>query len=224
MPSDLTVETERKWLDLSLAQQAVWLDAKLSGSSAYQLGGWARIADSPDEAAFRQAISLIMARHDGLRLRVDDELPRQWLDESVEPPFAISIYRPIRPIPTPPSTRHVQERFASAMPLGDHPLFPVELIRAGANLNYMLWRFHHLLADVASIAITISHWLNAYEALTSSSPQELTPGSSYLKTISSDAAYLESAGYHKDLAYWTSRFDPLPPALIAGLGISRQQR
>ncbi len=30
-----------------------------------------------------------MARHDGLRLRVDDELPRQWLDSSVEAPLTI---------------------------------------------------------------------------------------------------------------------------------------
>jgi hypothetical protein len=102
------------------------------------------------------------------------------------------------------------------MPLGDHPLFSVELIRVGANLNYMLWRFHHLLADSASVSIAIAHGLNAYEALAGGT-QELTPGSSYLKTISADAAYLESAAYQKDLAYWSSRFEPLPPALIADL-------
>ena len=88
MQSDLNVEVDRKWLELSLAQQAVWLDAKLSSSSVYQLGGWARVAAPLDEAAVRQSVSLIMARHDGLRLRVDDELPRQWLDESVEPPIS----------------------------------------------------------------------------------------------------------------------------------------
>ncbi len=105
------------------------------------------------------------------------------------------------------------------MPLGDHPLFAVELIRTGANLNYMLWRFHHLLADAAAVAITIAHWVAAYEALSAGTPQELAAPSSYLKTIASDAAYLESAGYHKDLAYWTNRFDPLPPALIADLEV-----
>ena len=75
MPSEVTIGADRRWLDLSLAQQAVWLDAKLSGSSAYQLGGWAHIDAHFDEAAVHQALSLIMARHDALRLRVDDELP-----------------------------------------------------------------------------------------------------------------------------------------------------
>jgi amino acid adenylation domain-containing protein len=216
MSSDLTVETERKWLDLSLAQQAVWLDAKLSGSAAYQLGAWVRITGSPDESVLRQAISLTMARHDGLRLRVDDELPRQWLDESVEPPFAVLDLAPGVTDPDAAFQAHVEDRFSIPMPLGDHPLFSVELIRVGANLNYMLWRFHHLLADSASVSIAIAHGLNAYEALAGGT-QELTPGSSYLKTISADAAYLESAAYQKDLAYWSSRFEPLPPALIADL-------
>ena len=217
MPSNVTVETDRKWLDLSLAQQAVWLDAKLSGSSAYQLGGWARIDAPLDEAAVRQAISLIMARHDALRLRVDDELPRQWLDESVDPPLTLHDFEHGENEPDVAFQLFVEDRFSTAMPLGDHPLFSIEVLRAGPNLNYMLWRFHHLVADAAAVAITIYHFLHAYEALTSGTPQELPPESSYLKTISADAAYLQSASYQKDLAYWTARFEPLPPPLIADL-------
>ena len=33
MPASLTVEADRKWLELNLAQQSVWLDARLSGAS-----------------------------------------------------------------------------------------------------------------------------------------------------------------------------------------------
>ena len=215
MPSEVTVEIERKWLDLSLAQQSIWLDAKLSGSSVYLLGSWARIAAPLDESAVRQAASLIMARHDGLRLRVDDELPRQWLDDSVEPPLRF-IDLPSDVLNTDEAFHaHVAAHFSAPIPLGDHSLFDIEVIRAGKNLNYLLWRFHHLVADTASVALTLHHWLNAYEALTSGTAQELATGSSYLKVISADAAYLESAAYHKDLAYWSNRFEPLPPPLIA---------
>ena len=83
----------------------------------------------------------------------------------------------------------------------------------------MLWRFHHLVADAAAVAITIYHWLQAYEALTAGTSQELAPGSSYLKTIAADAAYLDSSAYQKDLAHWTERFDPIPPPLIADLEV-----
>ncbi|HEY4051581.1 MAG TPA: condensation domain-containing protein, partial [Acidobacteriaceae bacterium] len=209
---------ERDWLDLSLAQQAVWLDAKLSGPSVYQLGGWARVATPFDEDAVRQSVSLIMARHDGLRLRVDDEMPRQWLDRSTDPPLTI-VDLDGQSDPDEAFHAHVEKVFATEMPLGDHPLFRIELIRAGPNLNFLLWRFHHLIADAGSVLIAGTDWLNAYQALTSGTPQELAPQSSYLGTIKSDAAYLDSASYHQDLVYWMSRFDPLPPPLISDMKV-----
>ncbi len=216
MLSEVAIAADREWLDLSLAQQAVWLDAKLSGSAAYQLGGWARIAAPLDEEAVRQSVSLLMARHDALRLRVDDEMPRQWLDESVVPPL-IAVDLAVTQDPDEAFRGHVEKVFSSALPLGDSPLFRIELIRAGRNLNYLLWRFHHLIADSASVSIALGHWFNSYEALTSGTPRELAPGSSYIKTITSDAAYLKSAAYHKDLAYWSNRFEPLPPPLLSNL-------
>jgi amino acid adenylation domain-containing protein len=210
MPSNSTVERSRQWLNLNLAQQSVWLDAKLSGTSVYQLGGWARIEAPIDEAIVRQSVSLLMARHDGLRLRVDDELPRQWLEESVEPP--------VKTIDLETSfEEYVEEVFSRPMPLGDHPLFAIDLLRAPGGINYILWRFHHLIADSASVTVTLLHWFNAYDALTSDSPKELSPGSSFVQTIQSNAAYLESTAYQRDLAYWTNRFDPLPPQLIADM-------
>jgi amino acid adenylation domain-containing protein len=225
MLNDTTLAVDPKWLDLSMAQQAVWLDAKLSGSSVYQLGGWARIAAPLDEAAVRQSVSLIMARHDALRLRVDDELPRQWLDESVEPPIAVFDLS-VDKDPDQAFHSYVEDVFASALPLGDQPLFRIELIRAGANLNYLLWRFHHLIADSATVLITLDHWFKAYEALTSGTPGDLAPPSSYSKTIAADASYLESAAYQRDLAYWTARFESMPPALIADMEArpSRQRK
>jgi hypothetical protein len=222
---------DRVWLDLSLAQQSVWLDAKLTGASAYQLGGWARIAAPLDEAAVRQSVRLLMARHDALRLRVDDELPRQWVDASPEPPITVldlsaQVLSESGPAnvaahdPRDPEAAFqacIERAFAEPMPLGDRPLFRIELLHAGASLHYVLWRFHHLIADSISVAITLSHWFEAYDALTSSHPRELAAPSSYLGTIISDAAYLESAACHKDLAYWVTRFEPLPPPLIAGM-------
>ncbi len=218
MPSELQARAERQWLDLSLAQQAVWLDAKVSESSAYQLGGWAKVSAQLDESTVRQTISLIMARHDGLRLRVDDELPRQWMDQSVEPPLTV-IDLPSDPENVDAAFKaYLRKRMSAPMPLGDCPLFAVDLIRTKEQTSYLLWRFHHLLADSASVVVTISHWLDAYEALSSGSPRELAPPSSYLKVISADSVYLNSAAYQKDLAYWTGRFSSLPPPLMSDLG------
>jgi amino acid adenylation domain-containing protein len=206
----------RKWLELSLAQQSVWLDAKLSGaSSVYQLGGWARMSTPPDEQAIRQSVRLLMARHDALRLRIDDELPRQWLDESGEAPVTTVDLGDV-PDPDAAFARHVDQTFAQPFSLGDRPLFEIQLVRT-AGPTFLLWRFHHLIADSAAVSITLAHWFNAYDALTAAEQRELAPPSSYLKVVDADAAYLRSAAHHQDLAYWSDRFDPLPPQLIADL-------
>jgi amino acid adenylation domain-containing protein len=219
MLKEEAVTFKRKWLDLSLAQQAIWVDAKLIGSSAYQLGGWVRIAAPIDEQTAAQAISLVMARHDALRLRIDNELPRQWLDESVEPPISF-LDLPLGIDPDEAFKNHIEKVFAAPFPLGGGPLFHIYLVRAGDNVNYLLWRFHHLIADSASVSLALSHWFGAYEALSSGTPQDLAPPSSFLATIASDAAYLASARYHKDFGYWSNRFDPIPPPLIADMQVS----
>jgi hypothetical protein len=213
MKNKSIIEHDRHWLELSLAQQAIWLEAKLSDGSLYQLGGWARIPANLDEASVRHASSLVMARHDALRLRVDDEHPRQWLDNSVDPPISV-LELNTNDDPDAAFHAHIEEAFASPLPWGNHPLFRIELIHAGVNLSYLLWRFHHMLADSISTSITMRHWAEAYLALTSDTAPELAPPSSYLPVIVSDSAYLKSPNYKQDLSYWTSRFDPLPPPLI----------
>ncbi|WP_260705497.1 condensation domain-containing protein [Edaphobacter flagellatus] len=204
---------ERNWLDLSLAQQAVWLDAKLNGNMILQLGGWSRIPARLEEAYVRQAMSLVMARHDALRLRVDNDRPRQWLDSSIEAPLRIS--------PLPDSydvdeafRLYLQQYIRLPMPLGDHPLFGLELVEAGDNACYLIWRFHHLIADSVSTSLAMQYWTEAYLALTTDEPRELSPPTSYLPGIEADKEYLASTEYKQDLAYWVARFTPLPPPLV----------
>ena len=214
MWQDLTDDTSRTWLDLTLAQQAVWLDAKLGGSTAYQLGGWLRSEAPVAESTLRQSLVFVMARHDALRLRVDDELPRQWLDESADVPLEV-IDVDGADDPEAHFLRHVERAFARGFQLGDQALFQVDMMRFAAGPTYLLWRFHHLIVDSISVGLTLQHWFSAYQAMAGGAPRDLAPPSSYVQTIASDASYLASAHYQRDLAYWTARFDPIPEPLIA---------
>lgn len=209
-----SIAIDRDWLDLSLAQQAVWLDAKLSGNMVLQLGGWARIPAPLEEGLVRQAVSLVMARHDALRLRVDDEQPRQWMDSSTEAPLTVITLSDIGDVDD-AFQHHLKSSFMSSMLLGDHPLLRIELIRIGDSLSYLIWHFHHLIADSVSTTLTMQYWTEAYLALTADEPPQLAARSSYLQVIESDREYLASRDYKQDLTYWIRRFDPLPPVLIA---------
>ncbi|MFK7856429.1 MAG: AMP-binding protein, partial [Granulosicoccus sp.] len=202
---------DRSYLALGLAQLPVWLDSMVGGDANYRIGGWARVDGRLDHHELRQSIQLVMARHDGLRVRVDPDKPRQWVDESSEPPFNVIECHDVDP----EDALQIQlERFSSeSMPLGDHPLFRIDLVETGPY-SYLIWRLHHIIADHFSVRIALSHLFNAYDVVTSSGEVELTPGSSILETLAADAEYSQSANYKRDLAYWVDRFDPLPPALF----------
>jgi hypothetical protein len=209
----MTESTYRDWLELSLAQQAIWLESKLNPESALQLGGWAKIVGELDEAIVRQAVSLVMARHDALRLRADEEHPRQWLENSSEPPFSVGVL-PDAFDQDAAFQDYLQDEFKRPMPLGDHSLFSISLLKGRDGQSYMLWRFHHLIADSVSTTMAMRHWTEAYLALTSDTPPELAPRSSYQSVIDADMEYLRSQNYKQDLDYWMRRFDPLPPLFI----------
>ena len=204
---------DRRYHALGLAQLPVWLDLLVAGEANYRIGGWARVDGRLDHADLRQSIRLVMARHDGLRVRVDADRPRQWLDESSEPPFHVTTYGDGT---DPEDALKLQiERFLQEpMPLGDNPLFHIDLVEVGPY-SYLIWRLHHIIADHFSVRIALSHLFNAYQVVTSAGEAKLSPGSSILDTLGADADYLKSAAYKRDLAYWIDRFDPLPPPLLA---------
>jgi amino acid adenylation domain-containing protein len=205
---------ERAWLDLTLAQRAVWFDAHLSASpSAYTLVRLARLHGDLDPAACREALKLVVARHDALRLRVDADLPRQWLHDAPETPFA---YVDLSGEADPEAAlrTHVAAAVARPMPLGDRPLFTLDVLRLGAREHAAFLRCHHLLVDEAAISLVLRHWYDAYRALTSDAPVELAAPTSYVAEIAADAAYAASDRFASDLAYWKGRFATTSPPLV----------
>jgi amino acid adenylation domain-containing protein len=214
------ISTTREWLDLSLAQRAVWLDASLSNSpSSYVLVRWARLHGSVDPSLAQQALTLMTARHDALRLRVDSELPRQWIHAASDAPFS-NLDFSHESDPAGALQTHLDKTTATGMPLGDCWLFSLELIKLGALEYFLLARCHHLLADESAVSMILAHWLDAYRALNSESISELAPPSSYSSVILSDTAYSGSARYKQDLDYWLGRFRSLPPRLIDGRSLN----
>jgi amino acid adenylation domain-containing protein len=212
----LETSIERTWLELGLAQRAVWFDAQLADSpSAYTLVRLARIHGDFDAGAARQALTLVVARHDALRLRVDADLPRQWLHESSDAPFEV-VDLSGAPDPEASLRAFVGASLERAMPLGDRALFELQLVKLGAREHAALLRCHHLLADEVAVSLVLRYWLGAYCALTSDAPVELDPPSSFVAEIASDLAYAESERHAADLAYWKARFaTPSPPLLEA---------
>ena len=207
------------WIDLSDQQRAVWLDMQLLDTPVgYQLSGWARFDFDIDPEIARQAVSLVMARHDALRLRIDPYQPRQRVDPSVEPPLFV------RDLEAGDDAQaafdaYAHDAFLEPIPLGELPLFQVDLLRAGSSC-FMLFRFHHLIADALSTALLMRRWLETYLALTDAAVAELAPPTSFVAKLASDAQKNTPEAQQATLAYWQQRFETLPEPLLPRLAPS----
>ena len=205
---------EIAWLELSAAQRAVWFDLQIDAAPlGYMLGGWARIDDHLDLDAARRAVSMVMARHDAMRLRVDTLLPRQRLDASIIPPVT---FTNLSEHPDPDAAFHELARcaFNDSLPLGDTPLFRVDFVQAGASSWYALWRCHHLITDATSVALALQRWAECYNALSGEDGIQLAPSSSFVTCLKADGAYQTSAQHEIDLDYWRARLGTLPEPLV----------
>lgn len=203
------------WHELSAAQRSVWLDMQVQDATeGYQLGGWARMDTGLDIELAVQAVGLVMARHDGLRLEIDREQPRQRIVRA--PPAPVGVHD-LSHQPDPHAAFEAFRRaaFATGFRLGEGLLVQIDFVRAGARCWYLLWRCHHLIADSISVAVAHARWTEAYNALAGDGDGELAALTSFVGSLESEQIYEASAAATADLDYWCGRLATVPPPLFA---------
>ncbi|NDI86049.1 condensation domain-containing protein, partial [Undibacterium crateris] len=199
----------RDYFELSGAQRAIWLDLHLGVNPiAYQLSGQARLHGDIDHALLHQAIRLLMARHDALRLRIDTQAPRQWLESAVTPPLRITaLASNVAP------DSEVERILSNVMPLGEHTLFQFDLLQTDTKNSIVVWRVHHLIADLITLDLMMQRWFEIYHTLIQEHVLELPSGSSFVSIVKADHVYSSSPQAAADLAYWQRRFET-PPGIL----------
>ncbi len=221
-----------EWFGLSHAQRAVWLDMRLiEDKAAYQVGCVVTFESAIDPDLARQAVRMMVGRHEALRLRIDRDEPRQRIEPAGKPPFrVIDLTEETDPEAT--ARAHVEAAHAEGFSLGDAPLFRVDLLKLADSRWHLVLLAHHLIADGVALSIAQAHWLNAYRTLSGegdddgSGTEAVMPRSTYRNVVSEDEAYAASPRHAEDLAYWTTRLSPLPSlvldGVVSGQGASRQ--
>ncbi|TCU64273.1 amino acid adenylation domain-containing protein [Bradyrhizobium sp. R2.2-H] len=174
----IPVVTRGGSLEMSFAQQRLWLLAQLDGpNSSYHIRGALRLSGELDVDALRRSIDRLFARHEALRsvFRVIDEQPRVVLlpaDERV--PLLEQDLRG-RDDCEQELARLCCEEAATPFDLAKGPLIRGRLIRTPEREYLFLLTQHHIVSDGWSIGVLVRELGALYRAFVAGKDDPLPP-------------------------------------------------
>jgi amino acid adenylation domain-containing protein len=200
-------------LPLSLSQREVWRDqCAWPGSVHLMIGGGGFVAGPFDMARCRQALLLLVAENDALRLApladgsqnlltaFEPTLEVVDIGNSVEPAQAMQTWW--------------QQAVSHPFALDGTPPWRFAVLRAHAQLHGLVMQFHHLVMDGWGTSRVMKRWSELYNLLESGLPIAPNKGPTYRQFIEESNLYLRSEAFGRDAAYWIEQIGELPPAAL----------
>ncbi|MBB4843912.1 syringomycin synthetase protein SyrE [Paucibacter oligotrophus] len=246
-PAALAWDERSQVMPLSLSQREVWLDQRAwPGSSHLNIGGGAFLQGRLDLARFQQALRLLVARHEALRLAPLADGTQRLLPY-FEPQLEIVEIAP-------PGAGEVaakqamrawwNSRMREPFVLNGQPPWRFALLRFDEQLHGLTIQFHHLVMDGWGTTQVMGAWAELYQGL-GQSPQErgrtaaaeqldlhhllgslgaqAAQESSYQAFVQESRAYQGSAAFERDAAFWAQQVGDLPKPLIQARGHAAQE-
>ncbi len=214
---DLATLPERPGrLPLSYAQQRLWFLDKLEGSSAeYNMRKALRLKGELDCPAFERALNALIARHETLRTRFDEEdgEPSQVIEPAVHLPLVVEDLSALEPAE---GERRVElaMRAEADTPfdLDRGPLLRVRLLKLAEREHIFLCTFHHIIFDGWSSAVfyrDLSAFYEAFRRGEETAPLKALPVQ-YADYALWQRERLEGEELERQLAYWKSQLADAP--------------
>ena len=187
----------------------------------YEQSAW-EIAGALDVAAFRQAWTLLIARHPVLRtsfLWEELDEPVQVVVDRVELPLEEVDWRDV------PAAAHA-ERLAAlqeqererGFDLAQAPLMRLHLIRLDETHSIFLWGQSHLLADGWSFSILMGELFQAYEMIRQTGRAHLPP----VQPFRDYFAWLQAQDAQQMESYWRTALQDFETPTCLPLGLAGQ--
>ena len=199
---------------LSSTQQMVWLDQTLNGNGTdYNIGTVLTFNHLLDTARFLRAFAHVVKRHDAMRLQLEHArtAPQQFAVEGRTIPVTAHDLSSHAEADT-QARALIHQYLTDAFDLNG-PLWRSALIQASPTRGYWVLASHHLGSDGMSLSVLINDLVEAYRhGVTDETDAE--PAPSYFEFVEEDRAYFDTRHHARDLAFWTERYQTLPPALL----------
>ncbi|TWS93706.1 non-ribosomal peptide synthetase, partial [Reyranella sp. CPCC 100927] len=211
---------------LSDGQERLWFLWRLQpDSAAYNMSGGVRLSGDLDKAALRVALMQVVARHDVLRTRFEENDGVAW--QVVEAQAAYDWSEAdfsADPVEERDARLDSDLRHASAAPfdLEKGPLLRARLVRLSAQEHVLLVAMHHIVSDGWSISVLLKEFVSLYLAertgQTAALPMLPIQYGDYARW---QREWLDETMISEQLAYWRRRLGTEHPVLA--LPVDRQR-
>ncbi len=205
-------------MPLSSAQQRLWiLDRFEPGNTVYNVSSLLRLIGPLDIEVMSRTLSEIVRRHETLRTVFvsDDEGPYQRILPA----------EPLKILQHDVADRPESERVPAAMGLArddaatsfdlvNGPILRVTLIRIGVDDHLLVLCAHHIAVDGWSFGVLATELTELYGAYLAGRPSTLPElPIQYADYTLWQRDEMEGEGHRKQLEYWKTQFETLPPVL-----------
>ncbi|MCA1460448.1 amino acid adenylation domain-containing protein [Bradyrhizobium sp. NBAIM18] len=204
-------------LEMSFAQQRLWLLAQLDGTnSSYHIRGALRLAGELDLEALRRSIDRVFARHEALRsvFRVVDEQPRVVLLPTDERVPLLEHDLSGRDDREQELARLCREEAATPFDLAAGPLVRGRLIRMAEGEHLFLLTQHHIVSDGWSIGVLMRELGALYRAFAAGKDDPLPPlAIQYPDYAVWQRQWLSGERLQRQVDYWREALADAPAVL-----------
>jgi len=203
---------------LTSSQREIWFDQMLHEEiPLYNIGGRVHIPGPVDLQCFKQAVILLVQKHDTLRTllvneRDEDGIPLQTYAESLNIDVPVHDFANAEN-PEQAALAWMQTRFKEPFALIEQPLFRYDLVKISENSYYWLLQYHHLMTDGWGVALLNRSLAEIYTRLMNGENPNLN-SPSYVGFIDNDRDYIESALFETQRQYWLETYPAVPEPLL----------
>ena len=175
--SDITPVSHTSEFPLSFAQQRLWFLNELDGESAFYNLTWAvRLRGELNVHALREAIRIIVNRHETLRttFSVVNGQPIQVIADSTNVAFSITDLGEVPDVLLEAEAKRWRTTEArQPFDLQTGPLFGARLLRLRTNDHVLSVNLHHIVSDGWSVGVFVRELTELYESFVTGRPHRL---------------------------------------------------
>ncbi len=211
-------QPNRESAPLSYNQQGLWvLNQLMPGTSLYHTPMAVRLTGNLDVAALKNALDMVIARHDALRTTfgIVDGSPKQVVAKSLALDMPIiDLTEFPQPDRDTEAQRLLQDEAGRPFDLSQGPLIRSLLLRLAEREHILLVTTHHIVTDGWSVGIFQRQLSELYEAANDEQQSSLPQLPIQYPDYSIwQREWFEGDVYQSQLAYWKKQFATLPPVL-----------